>query len=322
MFEDRNLNPAAEVREDLAEPDLIAKAKRLQGEIVQSERLNLKRARDLGLLLICLKKAKRGLYCRELEEIGISTQRASEYVRIAKSRAPGLLQCGSIREALQLIAQGEGESAESEDDYRWVDELFVPRALDPTISYLSIGTYQPPDAKYAERVLPEVEAGSEVWLCLDPHPDHAGYWVYSFHFVLPAGKGFAIACGRGMRLEASDLTSVIRSHGMRPAEWFETAPRLREEIDALRWYEEDFEASCRTGKWVSDRVADLLWPLEEREQITLVDEQPEWLPEDEIEAKPEGTVGIQTTEQGGLRVNQAMDDMGREEANEWSDIPF
>jgi hypothetical protein len=286
MIDDRNFNPPAMVREDLEERDLIAQAKTLQSEIVQAERMNLKRARDLGFLLMRLKKANPRLYCKALEEIGVSTQRASEYVRIAKSRAPGLLQCGSIREALQLIAQEKG-SAEPEEGYGRVDGMFVPLALDPAISYFGTGVYEPRDGKYASRVLPGVEPGSEVWLELDAHPDHAGYWVSSFHFGLPAGDGYSIACGRGMRLEAGLLPHILRKNGMRPVEWIEIPARPHDEIDAIRWYAEDFESICQNRKPVSDWVADLLYPPNECEEVVFADE-PDPLPQDEMGPYAEG----------------------------------
>jgi hypothetical protein len=111
------LNPPALSRQVESLADLKAHALSLAREIERNDRMNLQRAAELGRTLdriygLC----DRGEWGRFLAETAISTQRASEWRRIAKLSSGELEACHSIRDALRYLdEQNIGESEQTSD---------------------------------------------------------------------------------------------------------------------------------------------------------------------------------------------------------------
>jgi hypothetical protein len=107
------LNPPAMVQPAESMSQLIAEAKAMDGDLQVMERTCLTKALDLGRVLAKLKAiCGHGAWLSTLAEIGIHPRRASDYIRLSKSDARPISECGSIREALEVVGQdGEEDQA-------------------------------------------------------------------------------------------------------------------------------------------------------------------------------------------------------------------
>src|SRR5690242_5624347 len=103
MF-DHTVKPPAAVQAEVKE--LIAAGKALHDGLQNDERAALRKALELGHLLNQLKGAcAHGEFGAALGKMGVKSQRASEYMRLAKSPAGGISECRSIRDALEGLAR-------------------------------------------------------------------------------------------------------------------------------------------------------------------------------------------------------------------------
>lgn len=107
---------AAQVRTAVSLADLMLQAKGLNGEILQSDRNNVKRARDIGKLLAEAKElCQHGEWLEKLAETGVSTSRCSDYMRMAKFPARDICSHESIRDAMKWVAENEPDRETGDD---------------------------------------------------------------------------------------------------------------------------------------------------------------------------------------------------------------
>lgn len=122
-------NPPAIVRPAEDVDALVAETKTVLSAISGAEKANVQRAMEAGDLLGRIKdQTGHGGFDRELKKLRISSQRASEYMRLAKSPFRGDLEkCLNISESLQELARLEAAQvlakAQADPDY-------VPPELD------------------------------------------------------------------------------------------------------------------------------------------------------------------------------------------------
>jgi hypothetical protein len=82
--------------------ELVAAGKAINEAINRGERLNLEKFLELGKIVNKLKETcQHGEFTPACSKMGLSQQRASECGRAAKLPAPVLLQCNSIKEAIE-----------------------------------------------------------------------------------------------------------------------------------------------------------------------------------------------------------------------------
>jgi hypothetical protein len=118
-----NLSPAGIVQPAESKAMLIGQAKDMYRDLVAVERTGLKKAVDLGCVLLRLRPlCGQGEWRPTLDQMGITKSRAWEYMELAKVPARDkLLNCSSIREALALYAltgeQDKDEEAGDADDH-------------------------------------------------------------------------------------------------------------------------------------------------------------------------------------------------------------
>ena len=104
-------DPPALTRSALTE--LIALGRQIAARMNLRERQNLEDALQLGQVLLKLKEdASHGSFEQALEKIHVSSQRASEYMRLAKSPVPGICETTSINAALEKVREYEARQKE------------------------------------------------------------------------------------------------------------------------------------------------------------------------------------------------------------------
>lgn len=98
--------PAAVVRPAVNAADRFARAQMLVGKIGQAERMVLADAFELGRLLVAMREdSTQGEFEKSLERLGLSKTAAWEYRLIAKSSAPNISSCTSIRQAVEVARE-------------------------------------------------------------------------------------------------------------------------------------------------------------------------------------------------------------------------
>jgi hypothetical protein len=270
MFDDRNLNPPAQIREACDLRTLAAIVNGAHDCVCAAPRRILEDAKRAGDALLRAKaQCQHGQWLPWLAaNVKCSERTARRYMTVAANWSKSVTVTDlTLRDALEALAEDKpAEQTEAQECYGTLKGLFVPLALDPAKSYIGVGRYEPPNANYATKILPGVEPGSEVCLELDQHPDHPGFWAYSFHYEIRSdSSGWSLWSFRPRRLQVSDLPDLFRRHGFLPVEWTQTPARSKEEIDAVRWTEEEIDRSPTEGR---QRVIDLLYPPPE-ESATL-----------------------------------------------------
>jgi hypothetical protein len=99
---DQFANPPAMVKASETIDELVAAGKAINEAINRGERLNLEKFLELGKIVNKLKETcQHGEFTPACFKMGLSQQRVSECGRAAKLPAPVLLQCNSIKEAIE-----------------------------------------------------------------------------------------------------------------------------------------------------------------------------------------------------------------------------
>jgi len=103
------INPPAIVREHIDIADLDRHIRNLVGDILHEDKINLQRVVEAGKSLVKRRGlCKVGEWMPFIEKLDISTQRASEWMRIAGLTEEQIEGCDSIRAALKLLKEEAG----------------------------------------------------------------------------------------------------------------------------------------------------------------------------------------------------------------------
>jgi hypothetical protein len=241
------LEPPAIVRESQDLATLAAKANAAHAAVEKAARESLEHARAAGESLLKAKaQCGHGKWLAWLKaNVECSPRTAQAYMQICRKFDE--LKCATVahlgfREALALLAApGEeeaqsGSDADLRDDAEpdeagrrlaanpWPDEPFPE--LDPACSYLGIG-----EGKSGQCVIE-----------LDPHPDDPSYWTFAVYHPAKDGGVLVEYCGRGMKLNRTHLFCLVDQDFRPYVKWTSLPARPKEEIDAISWYAEAFQA--------------------------------------------------------------------------------
>jgi hypothetical protein len=118
---EESISPPAIVKTAVAE--LMKQAKSLNDDIKAYEKHNLKKAVELGKLLVQAKEQTRhGDWLPAIKKVGIIPVRACIFMKLAKCNAQHISNCSSIREAQRAIQAAEDEEDQEPEEQSGPDD--------------------------------------------------------------------------------------------------------------------------------------------------------------------------------------------------------